>query len=76
MASLLFPTTQDLPPHAMREVAPGVWIQVRRSPRLTKAPAVLHDVKDRISGVLATITGRSQTVDLDEYIQRVERKAA
>lgn len=77
MGRMLFPSSSDsLPAHAMREVAPGVWIQIRRSPRLTAAPAVLHEVKDRITGVLATITGRTQTVDLDEYIQRVERKAA
>jgi hypothetical protein len=76
MNRMLFPSPEPLPAHAMREIAPGVWIQVRRSPRLTAAPAVFHDVRDRINDVLATITGRTQTINLQDYLNRVERKAA
>ena len=62
------------PHRTLREFAPGVWVQVRATSPLTswETPAVLH----RIQNALTSLHRKPSAVDLQEYLNRVERKAA
>ena len=74
--SFIKPLHNYLPHHrcTLREVAPGVWVQVRAASPLAswETPAVLH----KIQNALASLHRKPSAVDLQEYLNRVERKAA
>ena len=59
--------------HVMREIAPVIWLPVRRSPR------VLHQVSDRVHNAWVSLTSRRRPpfrLSIDDHLQRLERQAA
>ena len=59
--------------HVMREIAPGIWLPVRKSPR------VLDEVSDRVHNAWVTLTSRRRPpfqLNIEDHLQRCERQAA
>jgi len=76
MGRFIKPLQNHFPSASLREIAPGIWIQVRRAPRLADAPAMLHNVRDRIHDAWSSLTRKPQHIDLQDYLKRIDRKAA
>jgi hypothetical protein len=59
--------------HVMREIAPGIWLPVRKSPR------ILHEMSDRVHNAWVSLTSRRRPpfqLSIEDHLQRFEQRQA